>query len=252
MSFRQNSLLNNVAYRKTHGLGSGLAEFTDPMQCYNLRSWGFTQCRVIYKYDQVDYSFHALDEACHAPIDGTMVVHVCDTPENIEKFIEHPDIIVSEIHYNGKTNPLRIGAYDFIDGGWYDNSDGKNWVNRYFVDQTMHVSYIEPLEEIEGAYSWSTTNEVFKNMPEAKGKYLRRFHINPDEDFYLLTFKTHDYLVYLASKAGIDPIKRMLAFSDKKFMRCSDILSFITLIKANEKSLELNFRNTGKKYSKIF
>lgn len=255
MSFRQNSFLNNTMYRKTHGIGAGISEMTDPMQCYNLRSWGFTQCRVIYKYDQVDYSFHALDEACHAPIDGTMVVNVCDTAENIEKFIEHPDILVTEINYNGKTNPLRIGAYDYIECGWYDNADGnKNWVNRYFVEQTMHVSYIEPLEEAEDITgALAVENDLFNShYPADRGKYLRRFHINPDEDFYLLTFKTNDYLVYLASKAGIDPIKRMLAFSDKKFMRCSDILSFIALIKANEKSLELNFRNTGRNYSKIF
>lgn len=250
-SYRQNSFLNNIVYRKTHGLGAGISEFTDPITCYNHRSWGFTQCRVIYKYDKVDYSYHALDQATSAPIDGTMVVHVCDTPDNIEKFIAHPDIFIKDINYNGKTNSLRLGAYDFIDGGWMDNAD-KNWVNRYFTDQTMNVSYVEELHEASDLYPNTTMHGTSRDLYGNTSKYIRRFHINPDEDFYLLTFKTNDYLVYLAAKFGMSPISRMLAFSSNKYMRCADILSFIDLIKANEKSLEKSLKDMSKNFSETF
>lgn len=248
MEIRRNSFLNNIVYRKTHGLGAGLAEFSDPIQCYNLRSWDFTTLRVIYKYDNVDYSFRALDTATGAPIDGTMAIHVCDTPDNIEKFIVHPDIFFKDINYNGKTNEFRIGARDFVEGGWFEHGDGSNWVNRYYTNQTLQVSYQSSLEEI-------TDFKLPFHHHEYPGKstdYIRRIHINPDEDFYLLTFRTHDYLTYLAAKSGINPIKRMLAFSDRKFMRCVDILEFIDLIRANKNSLEKNLENLRKNFSEKF
>jgi hypothetical protein len=231
-------------------------------KCSNQYFWDTVQKRILYKKYGVPYEWSSLDESVHLFNDNAykdLTITFRDTVDNIEKFIEHPNIFVvsisqtpyEDVYGNYPTSDWPKGSYRVMreDGSLGVEEYSGNWVNGAFVRQEQKFfnedgpdltpSTINKLGSIGSLIRNSMYGRTGFDLYDSRVRPEFTDIINPDERMYNITFRiSSEYFVvtHTMEYKLFDIIQSKFSGTNRTYLNCSQFLYALDMLNAVEKS----------------
>jgi len=222
-------------------------------KCSNQYFWDTVQKRILYKKYGVPYEWSSLDESVHLFNDNAykdLTITFRDTVDNIEKFIEHPNIFVvsisqtpyEDVYGNYPTSDWPKGSYRVMreDGSLGIEEYSGNWVNGAFIRQEQRFfneeSIILDSSKLPGSMGSLIRNSIYGRYDPREVQNNRKEYvdiINPDEHIFNVTFRIASEF-FVTTKVMeyklFDIIQEKFSGTNRTYLSCSQFLYALDML----------------------